>query len=417
MMTTITEEKTLDYQPSQISWGAVIAGLLFVVAFSWLMFLLGSAIGFSIADATDLDAMDSGLPIGTVVWMLLTTIVSFFLGGLLAGRLAGKPEKTVGMFHGIAVWSGSTILLIVLGYAGVANIMQGAQALVQGTFTAGNAAGSAISSGAAQLGSMVTSADDLASSGNPIVNTITAQLKRKAAEIFTEMDAPGGVDVSQQNVRQAFKQVDNETLKEIGAQLVQGNPQSAKDTLAAETDLSSKEIDNLIEGITQEFAQELGISSPGGDTAAIAERIQERLTSKLSSLVASADDAGGHDITQQKVEQTLPQLDVQTLQSVAVQLVQGNTEAAKDVLVVNTDLTDKDIESLIDGISKEIEEPIQQFKQEANKFIETASDYTQAVLWASFIMTAIGLLVAIAGGWVGSDSVKRIYAVQRKIET
>lgn len=412
-MTTITGKKKLDYHSSQISWGAVFAGLLFVVAFSWLMFLLGSAIGVSAADATDLDAMDSGLPIGTIVWMLLTTIAAFFLGGLLAGRLAGEPDKTVGMFHGIAVWSGSTILLIVLGYAGVANIMQGAQALVQGTVAAGSAAGSAVANSVSQVGSMVANADELASSDNPIVNTIAAQLKRKASAIIAESNAPGGADASQQDVRQAFEQVDEKTVQEIGVQLVKGNTQSAKDTLAAESDLSTNEINSLIDGIAQEFAQQIGVSAPAGDTAAIVEQVKERLTSRLA---ASAADVGGADVRQQKVEQALRQLDVQTLQSVAMQLVQGNTEAAKDVLVVNTDLTDKDIENLVDGITKEIEQPIQKFKQEADQFIETAADYTQAVLWAAFIMTALGLLVAIAGGWVGSDTVKRIHIVQGKIE-
>ncbi|MEX2496870.1 MAG: hypothetical protein WD448_12320, partial [Woeseia sp.] len=78
-----------------ISWGAVIAGLAFVLAATWLLFLLGSAIGVSVADASDLDAMGKGFGIGVGIWILLTSLLTFFLGSLLTARLAGKPEHTV----------------------------------------------------------------------------------------------------------------------------------------------------------------------------------------------------------------------------------------------------------------------------------------------------------------------------------
>src|SRR5688572_18819005 len=47
-----------------ISWGAVFAGLFFVITASWLLFLLGSAIGVGIADASDLEAMGKGFGVG-----------------------------------------------------------------------------------------------------------------------------------------------------------------------------------------------------------------------------------------------------------------------------------------------------------------------------------------------------------------
>src|SRR3569832_569620 len=47
-----------------ISWGAIIAGLFFVITASWLLFLLGSAIGVSIADASDMEAIGKGFGLG-----------------------------------------------------------------------------------------------------------------------------------------------------------------------------------------------------------------------------------------------------------------------------------------------------------------------------------------------------------------
>jgi hypothetical protein len=417
-MTTVVEKEALDYGPPRISWGAVIAGLIFAVAFSWLMVLLGSAIGFSIADATDLGAMDDGLSIGTIIWMLLTTIIACFLGGLLAGRLAGKPDKAVGMFHGITVWSGTTIVLIILGYLGVANLIQGGQALLQGATaavgTAASTVATGVASGVTSIGSMGAEVAGSVPANNTLVNTIQAQLKRRASEVVAQMDAAGGPDVTEQEVQQTIEQMDSQTLQQVAVQLIQGDTEAAKNTLRANSELSSQEIDNLIDGIAQEVAQQLGISPTPDDTTALVNQVQQRLTNQVSSLIASADAAGGADVTQQEVSQALQQLDVQTLQNVAFQLVQGNTEAAKDTLVVNTDLSEQEINSLVDGIANEIEEPIQQFQSQVNETVETVSDYTQAVLWTAFISSAIGLLVAIAGGWVGADTVRRLYVPHRR---
>jgi hypothetical protein len=413
-MTTIVEKEALDNGPPRISWGAVIAGLIFAIAFSWLMLLLGSAIGVSIADATDLGAMNDGLSIGTIIWMLLTTIIACFLGGLLAGRLAGKPDKVVGMFHGITVWSGTTILLVVLGYIGVSNIMQGAQALLQGTAAASSAVGSAVASGVSGIGSMGASIAGSVPVNNSLVNTIQAQLKRRATEVIAQADAAGGPDVTQQEVEQTIDQMDTQTLQQVAVQLIQGDIEAAKDTLRANSELSPEEIDNLIDGIAQEVAQQMGISPTPDDTTALVNQVQQRLTNQVSSLIASADAPGGADVTQQEVTQALQQMDAQTLQNVAMQLIQGNTEAAKNVLVVNTDLSEQEINSLVDGIANEIEQPIQQFQNQANQVVEAASDYTQAVLWTAFISSAIGLLVAIAGGWLGADTVRRLYVPHRR---
>lgn len=418
-MTTIVEKEALDNGPPRISWGAVIAGFIFAIAFSWLMLLLGSAIGFSIADASDLGAMNDGLSLGTIFWMLLTTLIACFLGGLLAGRLAGKPDKVVGMFHGITVWSATTILLVVLGYMGVSNIMQGTQALLQGATAASSAVGSAVASGVStgisSIGSVGTSIADSVPTNNPLVNAIQAQLKRRAVDVIAQADAAGGPDVTEQEVQQTIDQMDSQTLQEVAVQLIQGDTEAAKNTLRANSELSPQEIENLVDGIAQEIAQQLGISSPDEtDATALVNQVQQRLTNQVSSLIASADAAGGADVTQQEVSQAIQQLDAQTLQNVAVQLIQGNTKAAKDILVVNTNLSEQEINSLVDGIAAEIEEPIQQFQNQVNETIETVSDYTQAVLWTAFISSAIGLLVAIAGGWLGADTVRRLYVPHRR---
>jgi CHASE3 domain sensor protein len=298
------EVVTTADRPSQISWGAVIAGLVLVVAVSWLMFLLGSAIGLGVADASDSEAVGRGLGIGAIIWMILTSLIAYFLGGILAGRLAGKPDKTVGMLHGITLWGVGTALMMILSYMGVKNLIQTGQDVLRGTASVTAALGAAAAGGAAST-ARGTGAD-LANS--PLVASIQAQLKRKASEAIASATPAGGAPVSPQEAQQAMNQIDNNTL-----------------------------------------------------------------------------------------------------QAMAIQLVQGNTQGAKDILAANTTLTEDQINSVVQGVSNEVQSRVDQAKAELNQAAEKAAKYTQALLWTVFISSVLALLAAIAGGWSGADRVRRIY--------
>ncbi|ADJ27080.1 hypothetical protein [Nitrosococcus watsonii] len=282
-----------------ISWGAVFAGLFFVIATAWLLFLLGSAIGVGIADATDLDAMGEGLGIGATIWIIVSMIVAFFLGALLTARLAGKPDKTIGILHGITVWSVSIALMLVLGAWGVSGIIHAGQALVEGTMTS-----------AAEMSSAGLKGTNAVDSGgknlvpSPVMNAVEAQIKRRAAKVIAE-NSEGQV---------------------------------------------------------------------------------------------SSDEA----------RQTLQELDGDTLASVAQELILGNEQRAKNVLVANTNLSEQEINGIIDGVSQEIETQIKEIQAEIKQRAETVADYTEAVLWVTFVSAALGLIAAIFGGLLGASTVRRI---------
>ena len=295
-----------------ISWGAVFAGLAFVVAATWLLFLLGSAIGVSVADASDLDAMGRGFGIGATVWMLLTAFLAFFLGSLLTARLSGKPEHTIGMLHGITLWSVGTALMLVLGAWGVRGLIQTGTAAVGTVVSAGTSVGAAGAEGA-QAG-----AGDLADS--PLMTTIQARIKREIAGVLA--DAQRG---------------------ERGQQ-----PAAADGTPAA---------------------------------------------------------------SQQEIRRALDEIDADTLLAAAEPIIAGEPERAKDVLAVNTNLSEREIDTIVDGVSQEMSQQINEAQQQVEEAVETVSTYTQAVMWIAFVASALALVVAIAGGWVGAGTVRRLYAI------
>lgn len=416
MATTVDKREVeltgATHRPSLTSWGAIFAGFVVAIAISWLMFLLGSAIGLSIVDITDFEAIGDGLSIGTVIWILLTFIIAYFLGGLVTGRLAGKPDKTIGLLHGITMWGLATIFTFLLGYAGLAGLLQAGGAVVQGAANVTAGAGSAVASGVSGVGSAAANLADLALLNNPLLNSVQAQLSRRVSAVIAEVESPGGADVTQQEVQQTINQLDSQTLQQVAIELIQGNTQAAQSTLAANTELSSQEIEDIITGISNEFAQEFQVTEGGGNNTLL-DNVQQRVTQRVSSFIAAADAPGGPDVTQQAVNQAIQQLSPQALQNIAVQLFQGDTEAAKNILTVNTNLSEAEVNDIIDGLANELQQPIQQLQNEVNQTVEAATSYAQAVFWTLFISGAIALLMAILGGWVGADTVRNLGMVER----
>jgi len=113
--------------PMYISWGAVIAGAIAASALTFVLITFGAAIGLAIASpsATWRDT-SVALALLSGLWLLLTAIASFALGGYLAGRLRATGESTTADevelrdgLHGLLVW-GLAILIgaaLALGFA------------------------------------------------------------------------------------------------------------------------------------------------------------------------------------------------------------------------------------------------------------------------------------------------------------
>lgn len=277
--------------PYDIRWGAVIAGLMFTYAIAWLLYLLGSALGLSVASATDLDAVGKGFAFGAALWIVITSILAYFLGSLFASRLAGAVDPGTGMLHGIALWSVATALMVVLGFTGIANVFQAGHALLKGGVTVGAATSTA--------GAAVTEGDN-------------------------------------------------------------------------------------------------GASSPA--TTALQAEIKTRLSQALSNTAA-----GEARITPEEARSAMDKLDSASLARVAAQLAAGDTEAAKNTLIVSTGLSRNQVNSAIDGLSAEVD----RYAEEAKRQADAVAGYSAATLWAIFVASAIALLVSVIGGRMGSRMFSR----------
>lgn len=172
---------------SRVSWGAIFAGAVIALGTMFLLGLMGSAIGFRSVDPNAANAV-GGLGIGAAIWWIITSVVALAIGGYVAGRLSGIPDKRSSSAHGAAVWGVVTIFTL---------------------WFAASAAGSIFNTATGALTGAVRAAGSVAST---------------AAQTATAPNSPVDVDVSQteieaaaqdviRDVRQQAQQIDTQELQ------------------------------------------------------------------------------------------------------------------------------------------------------------------------------------------------------------
>ena len=380
----------------RISWGAVFAGVSLLLALSWLLLLLGAAIGVGIADATDLEAMGDGLGIGSIIWVLLTSLVATFAGGLLAAKLAGTPDDRIGALHGLTVWSVGTLLIMLLG--------------ASGTGSAVNAISGALGSATQASTKVVSSATDSDDSGllpDSIATSVAAMLKRQASRVISTT-ATGDDSPSRGEIRSAINSMSAEDTGAIASALVSGDTDLAREQLAQRSSLSSSEIDSIIQGAESQAEQ----WSESDDLESAENWLGEQIGEARQSVSQATSDMAGSEVSSRELNRALQELDSETLAEAGQYLLMGEPDMSKDVLVANTSLSEADIDAIVKGAEQEAQQLVDKAQAQINETTETIGTYTQAALWSAFIAAALGLVAGLVGGHMGAGTIQRLYATR-----
>ena len=198
----------------RISWSAVFAGVALAMVVSLILNLLGTAIG-----SASIDPMQEGNPLdglgkGTAIWVVVSGIVSLFVGGWIAGRLAQRE----GALHGLLVWATTSLVTLYLVSSAVSGIVSSGVNLAGSGLSA---AGSGIAQIAPHLGNTVQ--DQLRQQG------IDFNLNDIQGELETAMRQTGKPELNPENVKQEA-QASGQDAKDT-AQASAQNPQSADQQL------------------------------------------------------------------------------------------------------------------------------------------------------------------------------------------
>ena len=121
-----------DYEAarSTISWRAVLAGVVVALAVQILLTTLGLAIGATTLDANASSGTLRDTGIGVGVWYLISTLISVFCGGMVAGISARELTKPLGSIEGLMVLALSLLLSIWFVTSGVQSVIAQASGMV-----------------------------------------------------------------------------------------------------------------------------------------------------------------------------------------------------------------------------------------------------------------------------------------------
>lgn len=201
MQTTTTEhseQKVKNFSTSHVTWGAIFAGVVFALIMEAVLNLLGLGLGFSAFTPTA-DSM-SALGTGTVIWLIVTGIISMFCGGWIAGRLSGISLTIEGMLHGLVAWGLATLLLFMFMATTAGAIIGGAASLAgKGLALTGQAAVS-LGKGAVQIAPQVAeTAQNLVPNLTPTLD----QIKQQANDVLAQVQNNSLTDEKKQQLMQA----------------------------------------------------------------------------------------------------------------------------------------------------------------------------------------------------------------------
>jgi hypothetical protein len=155
----------LDADLSRVSWGAILAGAICALGLQALFTLLTIGLGLELISG----GSASGAGWGSGLFFAVTSILSLFAGGWIAGRLSGMPLAPSAMLHGVVVWSVATIVAIWLGISATSAAISTA---TQAVSTVGSAAATVAGNAAQTVGNVAQRLGNIAETLLPEIESL-----------------------------------------------------------------------------------------------------------------------------------------------------------------------------------------------------------------------------------------------------
>jgi hypothetical protein len=125
--TVTTESDRGDDRGWRLSWGAILAGAIIVLAVQFLLSLLGLGVGFGMVEPVQGDTPDgSSFSVGAGIWWAVSYALALIAGGYVAARLAAAFVPLNGMLQGLVTWAVSLMVTLYLLSSAVGGLMGGA---------------------------------------------------------------------------------------------------------------------------------------------------------------------------------------------------------------------------------------------------------------------------------------------------
>lgn len=233
---TTTENRRWRVSGNGLSWRAIFAGTLTVIAVSVLLNLLGLAAGLGSIDPATEQNPFSGIGTGALIWWVLSNLIALFCGGWVAGRAGRTASNNGGLIQGFLTWALYSIISIWLVTSAIGSILSGVGNVIGSTLsTAGNAV--------EQLAS--DSGNNQQNNSNQQAAISLDQVKR---EVYSLLEDTGKQKLDPDQIEENVQEVKTETKQEVN----DGEMQSARAEIEEIFRNARNEFDGTFKALDQE---------------------------------------------------------------------------------------------------------------------------------------------------------------------
>ena len=119
--------------------------------------------------------------------------------------------------------------------------------------------------------------------GTDLHATVRKRLMNSVAEAVAAMDAEGGAEVDEQDVREAINSMSREDLDDLASQLVDRDTEGAAALIAGHTEFTQRQAEDLINGVYNALEERFG--DPDDDES-LAEDLRQQLRKQVAGVIA-----------------------------------------------------------------------------------------------------------------------------------
>lgn len=112
----VVPKPVLGIAPARLrraSWGAIFGGAFVTLVLQLMLTLLGIGVGIAQVQ-TEAPPPSQAWLSGSGIWLLVTGLISLWIGACVAGRLCGGPRRADGLLHGLVTWSVAMVATLAL---------------------------------------------------------------------------------------------------------------------------------------------------------------------------------------------------------------------------------------------------------------------------------------------------------------
>ncbi|MCD6038633.1 MAG: hypothetical protein K0S27_33 [Gammaproteobacteria bacterium] len=177
---------TFDQNDNLIAWKAILGGVVIALSITVVFNLIGLGLGFT-AFLLDTNVL-AKMGLTSVVWLLLCSIISMFLGGWVSSRVSPFPLPQSGtILSGLITWAVVTLITFSLMISSVGGLLSGGAALIERTATLTAQGAGAILNTA---GKIAPAAIEAAQNVAPDAKELIKQISEEAEPVLDVLDNP-----------------------------------------------------------------------------------------------------------------------------------------------------------------------------------------------------------------------------------